>query len=126
MTDSKTLLGGTPVGRRFIAMMMIYNNQNLERLRTFIDEGFSPELLAEASVEERLQQFADTFAQYGKLRVQQVIISEKHNTALLLQAQKGDAFFYNEFVVQDDYPHLIIRHLHQLMADEAPQETTNS
>jgi hypothetical protein len=125
MTDSRTLLGGTPVGRRFIAMMMIYNNQNLERLRTFIGESFSPTLLEEASVEERLQAFVDQYEAHGKVRVQQVIVSEKHNTSLLLQAQKTDAFFYVEFVVQDDYPHHILRYLQQAMTDENSQEAAN-
>ncbi len=123
MTDSRTLLGATPVGRRFIAMMMIYNSQNLERLRTFIAESFSPELLEESPVEARLEQFVALFEANGKVRVQQVIVSEKHNTTLLLQAQNADVFFYVEFIVQEDYPHHIIRYIHQPMTDDAQEKT---
>lgn len=107
--DNRAALGRTPVGRRLIALLTIFNNRDLERLRQYTVESFK------ASPHEQLAAFDQLFAQTGKLRVHQIVVSDEHRVALLTQAQTDDAFYVCEMAVESDYPHKITEFSHRLV-----------
>lgn len=122
--DNRLLLGRTPVGRRLIALITLFNNQDEERLRQFVAEGYSAALLDESPVNTRLNQLADLFAEAGKLRVQQVLASDEHRVIVLAQAQTTGDFYTCEMAVESDYPHKITALVYQNTSHEDAKDTT--
>ncbi|MBZ0287907.1 MAG: hypothetical protein K8I30_09860 [Anaerolineae bacterium] len=111
--DDRAALGRTPVGRRFIALMTIFNQQQPNRLRQYIDESYSAALLEAAPTEHHLSSYGAIFQQRGKVRVEQVLASEEHRVVVLMQGQADSAYYVYEMAVESDYPHKITTLSHQ-------------
>lgn len=105
--DDKIALRISQAGMRFIAQMTIYNSGAFDRLLTFIDESYHPDLLAQESAQERLRHFQAQYTEWGKLRVRQVIGTGKHHVVVLLDAQNSDEYLVGELHVEGDYPHRV-------------------
>ncbi len=108
--DDKFELRISQAGMRFIAQMTIYNSGNFERLRSYVAESYHPDVLAQESLEERLDDFRYQYETLGKLRVVQLVGTGKHHVIVLLKAQKVDDYFLNSLEVEEDYPHRILDH----------------
>jgi hypothetical protein len=106
--DDKTALTRSNAGMRLIAQQMLLNRGELDRLRTFIEQSYSPQALETQAVDERLAALQAIQAQTGKMRVYQVLATEKHHVLALMQPEKGGGFYMNEIKVEADYPHRII------------------
>ena len=106
--DNRATLAGSQAGMRFIAQMTIYNSGDFERMRSFIVESYSPDLVEPDSVDERLEDFRAQRAAVGKLRVRQVVGTGKYHVIVLLEAEQGEDFILSELKVEEDYPHRIV------------------
>lgn len=112
MENDKLALRASSAGMRFIAQMTIYNSENADRLRQFIADSYHDSLLEAQSVETRLSDFQAMYAANGKMKVKQVIGTDKHRAVVVLETQQTDDFYYVELQVEEDYPHKIIHYLH--------------
>lgn len=106
--DNRVALGRTPVGRRLIALMTIFNNHDTARLRQYVLESFKA-----VTLDDQLAVFEQIFAQTGKLRVHQIVVSDEHRVVILTQSQSDDAFYVCEMAVESDYPHKITEFSHR-------------
>ena len=111
MSD-RTALQQSQAGMRFIAQMTIYNSGDFRRLRTFIREGYHESALESESLAERLAVFRQMYAAIGRLRIRQVIATDKHHIVVMLEAEKSDVLFLNDLQVHPDYPHQILAYSH--------------
>ena len=105
MNDKGTLIT-SQAGMRLIAQQKLLNNGDAERLHVFITDSYAASALEAQPVEARL---ADLQA-LGKLRVFQVLASDKHRVIALMQAQQDEALYMIELAVEEDYPHKIIEY----------------
>jgi hypothetical protein len=74
-------------------------------------------MLEAQSVDERLQAFQTTLAAAGKMRVQQVIATEKHHVIVLMAAQADGGLSMHDITVEEDYPHKISAYSVQPLGD---------
>lgn len=111
--DTQIALISTPVGRRVIGWLAVFNRQNADRLRQYITENYSAEVLAKISVDEWLEFYDELYTDTAKLRVYQVVASDEHHAVLLMQAQKDELFTLHDVRVSADYPHHLIDHTYQ-------------
>jgi hypothetical protein len=111
--NDKTALRVSNAGMRLIAQTTIFNRQEAERLREFIEQSYSDQLLEQQPLEERLNQQIEMFIAVGKLRVFQVLATDKHRVVVLMQSQADEALYYTEMAVEEDYPHKIIEYTHR-------------
>jgi len=105
--DDTSALVTSNAGMRLMAQQMLYNRGDFARLRSFISESYTPEALEDQAVEDRLAIFESMLDTIGKLRVQQVIASSKHQAVVLMAAQGDGAFYMHQISVGEDYPHKI-------------------
>lgn len=105
--NDKTALKSSSAGMRFIAQITLQNGGDDARLREFFAASYSPSLLEQSPVDERVRGAADWREAAGKLRVFQVVATDKHRVIVLLQAQQGEALYYAEIAVEEDYPHRV-------------------
>lgn len=103
---------------RLIAQLTLYNGGDVERLRAFITSSYTEAALQEQGADERLAQFAERLATIGRLRVRQVIATDKHRAIALLNAENSDHLYMNEIEVEADYPHRILHFSHIPMGVE--------
>ena len=113
--DDKTALKISNAGMRLIAQQMLLNRGDPDRLRTFISESYTDAALESESAEERLAALQTAHFQTGKLKVMQVLATDKHHVVVLMQAQGDGAMVLNELRVEEDYPHRIIEFKHSPM-----------
>lgn len=113
--NDKLALRASQAGMRFIAQMTIYNSGDFARLRQFVAESYHADLLAEQSIDARVDEFRQRYDAVGKLRVHQVIATGKHLVIVLLSAQNDDQFYLNELKVEEDYPHHVIGYSHNML-----------
>lgn len=106
-TQDKVALRASQAGMRFIAQMHIYNQANVDRLRTFIEDSYHDDQLAQQSIEARLTAFRQMYAEVGKVRVKQVMAANEHHVIIIIETEKNEAMFYMEIKVEDEYPHKI-------------------
>ena len=118
MSQHKQTLMQTAAGRRFIAFLTIFNSGNADRLRTYIAENTTEKALESQSVDDRWQQLIDTMNEVGKLRVHQVVAADDHYIVVLVQAKNTGDFYINEYKVDEEYPHKVMKYTHHL-ADES-------
>jgi hypothetical protein len=111
MSD-RIALQQSQAGMRFIAQTTIYNSGDFRRLRTFIREGYHESALQTESLAERLAVFRQMYAAIGRVRVRQLIATDKHHVILLVEAEKSDGLFLNDLEVHPDYPHQILAYSH--------------
>lgn len=112
VTADQKALSESQAGMRFIAQMKFYNDGNFERLRVFIQDSYSDALLAEQSAHARLNDLRERHAQVGRQKVKQVLAAGKHQVAVVLQAENTPHLYYAEVLVEEDYPHRILKFLH--------------
>lgn len=110
--DDKSALVLSNAGMRLIALQTLYNRGDLDRLHTYIGDYYSDEALATQSAADRLAALQTLLAQAGKMRVYQVLATDKHRVVVLMQAQNADSLFMHELAVEDDYPHRITQFNH--------------
>lgn len=113
----KLALRKSQAGMRFIAQMHLYNQENPDRLRQFIEDSYNDDLLAAQDVEQRLDELLSQVGRLGKLRVKQVLAANEHHVVVIMEAQNAPGFYYSEFKVEPDYPHKITFYLFQPMQE---------
>lgn len=106
--DDKFALKTNSAGIRLIAQMTIYNNGNFERLRRFIEESYSDDLLGLRDTAEWMTMFQDLHERLGKLRVTQVLALDKYQVVVLMTAQNDGGFYIHDLKVDPEYPHKVI------------------
>ena len=111
--ESKAALMKTPAGRRVIALLTIMGSGDVKRLRTYIRENFTGQALAEQPLTERMRWHREMLARTGKLKVQQVVVSEEHHVVFIAQAQADEALYLAEMRIEADYPHKVIEYKQQ-------------
>lgn len=116
-TDAdKRALTTSQAGMRLIAMMKIYNDGNLPRLRAYIADNYEAATLLEIDADERTRAWGETYAALGRQKVKQVLAAGKHQVAIVLTAEHSPDYYYAEIEVGEEYPHRIVRFLHAPMA----------
>ncbi len=110
-------LARSHAGMRLIAQMTFYNKGDFERLRTFIEESYTPGALEVMSAKDRLLDLKMTSRVAGKLRVRQVVATDKHRVMVMLQGQKNNSMYLAQMVVEEDYPHRVMDYHHQLLGE---------
>jgi hypothetical protein len=105
--QDKVALRASQAGMRFIAQTHIYNQADVDRLRTFIEDSYHDDQLAQQSAEARLTAFRQMYADVGRVRVKQVMAAHEHHVIVIVETEKSDAMLYTEVKVEDDYPHKI-------------------
>ncbi len=113
--DDKTALKLSNAGMRLIAQTTILNSGDTNRLRDFIVNNYTPGALEEQAPDARVQAYQASFEQTGKLRVFQVLATDKHRVIVLMQAQADGAMYYTEIAVEEDFPHKIITYVQRAM-----------
>ncbi|MGJ3238704.1 MAG: hypothetical protein ACFE0Q_08365 [Anaerolineae bacterium] len=121
--NDKVALRASQAGMRFIAQTHIYNSGNWERLRQFIADSYSADLLDDQPVDGRLQMFQTTQERVGRLKVKQVVATHDHRVVLIVETETGEhPYFLVDLIVEEDYPHKIIAYSHQPLAPKAGGE----
>jgi hypothetical protein len=103
IVNDKATLRLSNAGMRLIAQQTLLNNGDAQRLRVFITDSYAPSVLETQPVESLLTDLQAL----GKLRVFQVLASDKHRVVVLMQAQQDEALYMVELAVEEDYPHKI-------------------
>jgi hypothetical protein len=110
MEQDKIALRASNAGMRLIAQTTIYNSGDAERLTQFVTDSYHDNALEENSAAKRLEEFQTLFSQIGRMKVKQVVGTNKHHAVVILEAEKDDGFYYTEIEVEEDYPHKILRY----------------
>lgn len=109
-------------GMRLIAQMTFYNRGDFERLRTYIADHYTPEALEVMSAKDRLLDLKMTYRVAGKLRVRQVVATDKRRVVVMLQTQKNNSMYLAQMVVEENYPHKVMDYHHQLLREMETQD----
>lgn len=109
IVSDKRALVASQAGMRLIAQQTLLNAGDGERVRTFIADHYAAPALEAQDTEARL---ADLLA-LGRLRVHQVLATDKHRVVVLMQAQRDEALYLVELAVEEDYPHKITEYSHR-------------
>jgi hypothetical protein len=113
--DDKTALKWSNAGMRLIAQTTVLNSGDTARLRDFIANNYAPKALEDQTVDERVESVQATFAQTGKLKIFQVLATDKHRVIVIMQAQADDAMYYTEIAVEEDFPHKVTAYIQRVM-----------
>lgn len=113
--DDKTALKLSNAGMRLIAQTTILNSGDSRRLRDFIANNYTPKALEDLAVDERVESYQTAFTQTGKLRIFQVLATDKHRVVVIMEAQADDAMYYTEIAVEEDFPHKITAYIQRPM-----------
>lgn len=106
---NKDLLKKSAAGMRLIAQVTLYNRGDFARLKTFISESLHPTLLDEQPASSRVAVLKAQYRLSGKLRVQQIIATDKHHVVVLMQQERRSDFLMTSLAVEEEYPHRIVR-----------------
>lgn len=110
-------LARSHAGMRLIAQMTFYNKGDFERMGTFVAEGYTAGALEMMSAKDRLLDLKMTYRVAGKLRVWQVMATDKHRVVVMLQGQKNNAMYLAQMMVEEEYPHQVMDYHHQLLGE---------
>ncbi len=113
--DDKTALKLSNAGMRLIAQTTILNSGDTRRLHDFIANNYAPKALEQQAVGERVESAQEAFAQTGKLKIFQVLATDKHRVIVIMQAQANDAMYYTEIAVEEDFPHKVLAYIQRAM-----------
>lgn len=102
------LLQANPAGIRLIAQTTLYNAGKFDRLHTFVQDSYLPDLLAAQPAADRLTAFERDYAESGKRRILQVIAHEEHHVIVLMLGQLDGDLYLIDIRVEPDFPHRII------------------
>jgi hypothetical protein len=117
IVDDKSALVLSNAGMRLIALQTLLNKGDFARLETYIRDNFTAAALEAQPVEDRLAELRAAWEHTGKLRVYQVIGTDKHQVIVLLEAQQAPGFFLHELTVEEDYPHKITAYTFQTLGE---------
>ncbi len=106
-TAPQTLLVPSNAGMRLIAQLTIFNKGDFARLRDYISENYDPAALEFASAKARLVEFKAVFRMSGKMRIDRVIATDKHQSLVVVEGERGD-FYMMQMIVSEDYPHKVL------------------
>ncbi|MBK8026128.1 MAG: hypothetical protein IPK19_33270 [Chloroflexi bacterium] len=106
MSDKKALKESS-AGMRLIALVTIFNGQDVARLERYIADSFSVELLASIDSQARADGLRTLRSEIGKLQVRQVIGASKENVIVLLRSEFGNDLLV-DLRVGEEYPHTIL------------------
>ncbi len=123
IVNDKGALVTSNAGMRLIAQQTLLNRGDFERLRDFITESYAPPALAMQSDEARLNDLRTLAAEAGKLRVYQVIGTDKHRVIVLLEGERASALYMTQLAVEEDYPHRITEYTHQHISEPDNEDT---
>lgn len=120
--NDRSLLLTSSAGMRLVAQMTFYNAGDEARLRQFLSESYSDELLQQQSADEKTAAFLHMRNIVGRVKVQQVIGAEKHQVVAIMEAEKFKDGFVVELRVGGEYPHKIEYYMQKPVEHEAPEE----
>ncbi|MFO7320857.1 MAG: hypothetical protein DIU68_003935 [Chloroflexota bacterium] len=111
----KQALVQSQAGMRMIAQLTLYNRGDFQRLREFVAASYHPTLLEEHGAPARVAVLKAQYRLLGRLRIRQVIATDKHEAIVLLNAEKNDRLYLLDVGVEADYPHRILRFAQQTL-----------
>jgi len=117
VTIQEEHLARSHAGMRLIAQITFYNRGDFERLRTFITDNYMPAALELMSAKARLLDLKMTYRVAGKLRVRQVVATDKHRVVVMVQGQKNNTMYLAQMTVEEDYPHKVMDYHQQLLGE---------
>jgi hypothetical protein len=106
-TAPQALLVPSNAGMRLIAQLTIFNKGDFTRLRDYITENYAPEALEVASAKARLVEFKAVYNMSGKMRIDRVVATDKHQALVVVEGERGD-FYMLQLTVSEDYPHKVL------------------
>jgi hypothetical protein len=106
---NKKLLAESVAGMRLIAFMTLLNGAQFARLKEYVGSYFHPTLLEEQSVSAWVALLKAQYRLAGKLKVKQVIATDKHQAIVVMLGSIADAVKIVNLVVEDEYPHRVTR-----------------
>lgn len=113
MSYEQQVLMKTAAGRRLIAYLTLFNRGDIPRLASYIRDNYSETAFKTRSADEWEQWTADIQEQVGKLRIHQVVAVDDYYIVVIVQAQKDDKFYINEYKVDEEHPHKVLKFNHQ-------------
>ena len=105
--DDKSALVTNSAGMRLIAQQTLLNRGDFDRLRAYIDDNYTASALEAESAEDRLTALQALMAQAGKLRVYQLLASDKYQVVVLMEPQQDDGFYIADITVEEEFPHRV-------------------
>jgi hypothetical protein len=94
-------------GLRLIALLTICNSGRIDRLRVYLKDYFHPAALEERAAPDRVAQIKLILREAGRLRVRQVVATEKHRAIAILGSEHG-GHYLADMACEDDYPHRVL------------------
>lgn len=111
-TNKQSLIR-SQAGMRLVAQLSLYNRGDFQRLRTFVADSYHPTLLEEQPAAARIAVLKAQFRLLGRLRIRQVVATDKHEVIALIDSEKDERLFLLDVSVEDDYPHRVLRFAQQ-------------
>lgn len=115
--DSKTVKA-TPVGRRFMNFMAVFNAGRRDLLYNFILDSYIEAALEEYSAEVFADWHWGIYQQSGGFNVHKVFLSEDYYIIVIVESKHDGQLFFHKMKVEDQAPYKIIEYLHDPL-DEA-------
>jgi hypothetical protein len=103
-TGKAAMLPDTQAGRRAGAFIEAFNSGSAEAMRTFEEANRAKSALQKRTVEDRLKQFEELKADWGKLEAMQVTASEERSITVIVHTTVPDAQFEFQFVLEEAAP----------------------
>ena len=117
MGQNRQILGGTKAGRRFMGFMRVINVGDAEAIKQLAETTITDEALEKHSAEMWAAQLQYIHTVTGGLRVQQVLVTDEHYVAVLMEAQADGRHHVIEMYVSDDYPHKVASLVQRMAQD---------
>ncbi len=115
--DDKSTLTKSNAGMRLIALTTLLNKGDFERVRSYIADNYQAGILTETPVSMRLAELKAVHRIAGKLRIAQVMASDKHQVIAAIESERGGQFIAR-LTVEEDYPHKVLDYSVQHMPSE--------
>lgn len=112
MSYEQQVLMKTAAGRRLIAYLTLFNKGDMGRITDYIRDNYSDKAFETRSAEEWLTWTEAIQEQVGKLRIHQVVAVDDYYIVVIVQAQKDDQFYINEYKVDEEHPHKVLKFNH--------------
>ncbi len=102
----------TPAGRRYVGFLAIFNNHNVERLRTYVQDNFSEGTLTQISIDTLMDLFERIFRETGGMIVVEADPDGDHKITLTLKAREHDTLYIDVMTVDEEFPHKVLSYKH--------------
>lgn len=107
MQQNISTLGSTKAGRRFMGFMRVVNSGDADRIKQLAETTITEESLEKHSAEMWAAQLQYIHTVTGGLRVLQVLVTDEHYVAVLMEAQSDGRHHIIELYISEDYPHKV-------------------